>query len=218
MEQHAERLACLVRRQHDDDSSTSFVLPVGPGTWWYRVRGFDYSLPSNAQQMSWSDPVKLVVAKPTFKVVGSHAVDGLAGEGEASTVLKYNAGGVSLTLPAGWTKQTITRRAIRRRPRRRHDGHPREEGRPGRAEPRTVDAGPRRGAMNKGALGLKSQTVKEPGGTAVYLSYQWTDTKGKKHSTRQYSFDGAASYFLVLDTTTASRRPFTQIAAGFRHP
>jgi hypothetical protein len=51
-------------------TGTSLVLPVGAGTWYYRVRGFDYSLPSGSQQMSWSDPAKLVVAKPTFKIVG----------------------------------------------------------------------------------------------------------------------------------------------------
>ena len=51
-------------------TGTSLVLPVGPGTWYYRVRGFDYSLPSGSQQMSWSDPAKLVVARPTYKVVG----------------------------------------------------------------------------------------------------------------------------------------------------
>jgi hypothetical protein len=51
-------------------TGTSMVLPVGPGTWYYRVRGFDYSLPSGSQQMTWSDPAKLVVAKPTFKVIG----------------------------------------------------------------------------------------------------------------------------------------------------
>ena len=49
--------------------STSLVLPVGPGTWFYRVRGFDYSLPTGAQQMSWSAAAKLVVAKPKLKVV-----------------------------------------------------------------------------------------------------------------------------------------------------
>ena len=48
--------------------TTSAVLPVGAGTWYYRVRGYDYSLPTGAQQMSWSDPAKLVVAKPTFKI------------------------------------------------------------------------------------------------------------------------------------------------------
>jgi hypothetical protein len=63
-------------------TGTSAVLPVGsqPGTWWYRVRGFDYSLPTGAQQMSWSDPeqivvksiFKIVTAKPsTFTVVGA---------------------------------------------------------------------------------------------------------------------------------------------------
>ncbi len=49
---------------------TSTVLPLGPGTWYYRVRGFNYTMPTGAQQMSWSDPAKIVVAKPKFKVVG----------------------------------------------------------------------------------------------------------------------------------------------------
>jgi len=49
--------------------STSDVLPLAPGTWWYRVRGIDFNLPSGVQQMSWSDPEKLVVSKPRFKVV-----------------------------------------------------------------------------------------------------------------------------------------------------
>lgn len=48
--------------------STSAVLPLAPGTWWYRVRGFDYNLPTGVQQMSWSEPQKLVVAAPKFKV------------------------------------------------------------------------------------------------------------------------------------------------------
>ena len=48
--------------------TTSYVLPVGPGTWWYRIRGYDLSLPTGVQQMSWSDPVKIVVAKPKFKI------------------------------------------------------------------------------------------------------------------------------------------------------
>ena len=49
---------------------TSTVLPLKPGTWYYRVRGFNYALPSGAQQMSWSDPAKIVVAKPKFRIVG----------------------------------------------------------------------------------------------------------------------------------------------------
>jgi len=48
---------------------TSAVLPLPAGTWWYRVRGFNLNLPTGAQQMSWSDPSKIVVAKPKFRVV-----------------------------------------------------------------------------------------------------------------------------------------------------
>ena len=50
--------------------STAVTLPLTPGTWWYRVRGINYSVPTGAQPMSWSDPAMLRVARPTFKVVG----------------------------------------------------------------------------------------------------------------------------------------------------
>jgi hypothetical protein len=49
--------------------STSASLPLTPGTWHYRVRGIDLSLPTGAQQMAWSTPVALVVAKPKFRIV-----------------------------------------------------------------------------------------------------------------------------------------------------
>jgi hypothetical protein len=51
--------------------STSDVLPLSAGTWYYRVRGIDYNLPTGVQQMSWSNPEKLVVAPPTFKIAPS---------------------------------------------------------------------------------------------------------------------------------------------------
>jgi hypothetical protein len=47
---------------------TSFVLPLKPGTWYYRVRGYNYHLPTGAQEMAWSNPVKIVVAAPSFRV------------------------------------------------------------------------------------------------------------------------------------------------------
>jgi hypothetical protein len=50
--------------------ATAVTLPLRPGTWYYRVRGINYSLPTNAQPMSWSDPVELRIAKPTFRIVG----------------------------------------------------------------------------------------------------------------------------------------------------
>jgi hypothetical protein len=52
-------------------TSTSTVLPLTAGTWYYRVRGFDYNLPTGVQQMSWSPAQRLVVSKPKYAVVPS---------------------------------------------------------------------------------------------------------------------------------------------------
>jgi hypothetical protein len=49
--------------------ATSALLKLGPGVWYYRVRGVNFSLPGTARSMSWSAPVGLKVAKPTFTVV-----------------------------------------------------------------------------------------------------------------------------------------------------
>lgn len=49
--------------------STSATLLLTPGRWYYRVRGISLALPEGGRQMSWSDPVALRVAKPTFRVV-----------------------------------------------------------------------------------------------------------------------------------------------------
>lgn len=54
--------------------STSDVLPLTTGTWYYRVRGIDYNLPTGVQQMSWSNPQKLVVSPPVFKVTQAKPV------------------------------------------------------------------------------------------------------------------------------------------------
>ena len=48
--------------------ATSLVLNLKPGTWYYRVRGFDYNLPTGAQQMAWSNSTKIVVAAPQFRI------------------------------------------------------------------------------------------------------------------------------------------------------
>ena len=49
--------------------ATSALLPLEPGLWYYRVRGVNFSLPGSARAMSWSAPVGVRVAKPTFTVV-----------------------------------------------------------------------------------------------------------------------------------------------------
>jgi hypothetical protein len=49
---------------------TSATLPLSPGTWYYRVRGLDFLMAGSKPQMSWSNPVRVVVTKPRFRVVG----------------------------------------------------------------------------------------------------------------------------------------------------
>jgi hypothetical protein len=48
--------------------ATSAMLPLAPGTWYYRVRGINDSLRGN-QMMSWSAPTSIVITRPSFKVV-----------------------------------------------------------------------------------------------------------------------------------------------------
>ncbi|MFN2468779.1 MAG: hypothetical protein ABR521_11695 [Gaiellaceae bacterium] len=47
----------------------SDAKPLTPGTWFYRVRGLTPYLPGAAKQLTWSDPARLLAAKPTFAVV-----------------------------------------------------------------------------------------------------------------------------------------------------
>ena len=54
---------------HIRTPATSALLPVTGGTWWYRVRGINPSLPGNPK-MTWSRKVRIQIAKPTYRVVG----------------------------------------------------------------------------------------------------------------------------------------------------
>jgi hypothetical protein len=49
--------------------STSLSLPLKPGTWFYRVRGLDSLMVGSRPELSWSNPVRLLVTKPRFRVV-----------------------------------------------------------------------------------------------------------------------------------------------------
>jgi hypothetical protein len=71
--------------------NTSALLPLEPGTWWYRVRGYNFDLPQEAQAMSWSTPQKIEVTRPTFTVVR---------DAPATTrTLTSRSAGVSLKVP-----------------------------------------------------------------------------------------------------------------------
>ena len=50
-------------------AGTAATLPLGPGLWYYRVRGLNTSVPGGKPQMSWSDPAAVQVAKPRFRIV-----------------------------------------------------------------------------------------------------------------------------------------------------
>ena len=57
--------------------TTSAVLPLKPGTWYYRVRGYDYDLPTSlkgptdAPAQAWSQPTKIVITAPRFRVLSA---------------------------------------------------------------------------------------------------------------------------------------------------
>jgi hypothetical protein len=90
-------------------TATAAVLPLTSGTWYYRVRGFDYNLPTGAQQMTWSTTEKLVVSKPTFKVVltKKSAKDAAPKavakpKAKASAYKMVKGTGFSMQVPTGW--------------------------------------------------------------------------------------------------------------------
>jgi hypothetical protein len=49
--------------------STAALLRLPPGTWYYRVRGIDVLMTGTKTGLSWSDPVRLIVTKPRFKIL-----------------------------------------------------------------------------------------------------------------------------------------------------
>jgi len=53
------------------DGGTATMLPLKPGTWWYRIRGINSALPQGHQFMTWSQPLQLTVAQPKFRLVAS---------------------------------------------------------------------------------------------------------------------------------------------------
>jgi hypothetical protein len=50
--------------------STSAVLDLAPGKWFYRVRGLNL-VQIRKPQMIWSTPVKLRVSKPSFRIASN---------------------------------------------------------------------------------------------------------------------------------------------------
>ena len=223
--------------------ATSAILPLSTGTWYYRVRGFDYNLPTGSQMLSWSDTEQIVIVPPSFKVtqvavtkkrqfkvVGGASTKTSARKKTAGAAgASYDLGSFSLTMPPGWKRITVT-------------GVPfaaSTQSSGGYVTKLAVGQNSARGKLTfdqwkqflvqeaqlQGAVGtIQSATVSEPAGTAVYLAFEAKNLQGAKgplSTVVEYNFDaGAVSYRLAYVTLTSLepqyRNAFTQIARSFR--
>jgi hypothetical protein len=192
--------------------STSFVLPITTGTWYYRVRGFDRSQPGS-QGMSWSDPAMITVTVPTFTIVASGKTSTkpaapkkttapVKKAAPASAYKRWSFGALSFELPTSWKKEPPTSALFSA-----YDpgSTPRSgivvvlgAGRNGRtfdewAKTLVADA------QSKGAVGaVKTSIVTLPAGKAVWLSFYRASANGPLN-TSQYVIDGGNySYDVVM--------------------
>jgi hypothetical protein len=205
---------------------TSDVLPLASGTWYYRVRGIDFSLPTGVQQMSWSDPQKIVVSPPSFKLAGSTGntfkVVGTTKKKTAATKY-YSLTSFSLSVPATWTRTSSSQSVF--------------SAKSGSATTLGVAKVLGRGSLSltawanalaasaraSGAVGTVAQRVVSlPGGNAVYLAFAGKNTKGKLTEYIDYFFDaGSVAYGMGFETqpslASTYAPTFAKIAQSFRH-
>jgi hypothetical protein len=201
--------------------STSAVLPVGPGTWYYRVRGFDFSLPAGAQQMSWSDPAQLVVAKPKFKIVAvttpskKGAPKKKTPAGVAVSLKTITSAGFSMGVPSGWVKKTLPDSVATFVYADRTTGtNVVEVTGAGRGSRTTAQWESDLKSELASALGVTpaAALVTLPAGPAVRLSF--TNTVGGKRITQlQYVVDAGETAYTITFTSIPSR--YTVDAATF---
>ncbi|HEY2372013.1 MAG TPA: hypothetical protein VGH82_05660 [Gaiellaceae bacterium] len=210
---------------------TSDVLPLTSGTWYYRVRGVDFSLPTGDQQMSWSDAQKLVVSPPTFKLADSTGTT-FKFVGSGSTAKKtatkyYNMTGFSLSVPTTWTKTSSGQSSFVATTRSKSGYVTRMsvskvQGRGARSLTEWASA-LAASARAAGAVGTVAQRVVSlPGGNAVYLAFAAKNQQGKLVEVVYYFVDaGSAAYgmgFVTLTSLVPSYQAmFTKIAQSFRH-
>jgi hypothetical protein len=88
-----------------ETGSTSYLLPVGPGTWYYRVRGLNNSLPQKPQ-MTWSLPMQIKVTAPTFRLVGGQA--GGEAKDASGLVLQVAPSGFTIGIPESWETMSLS--------------------------------------------------------------------------------------------------------------
>jgi len=177
--------------------------------------------------MSWSDPQKIVVSPPTFKLAGSTGnTFKVVGSGAAATKY-YNLTSFSLTVPTTWTRTgsgqsgfTATLRA-----KSGYVSHMDVEKVRGRGARSLTDWASALASVVRagGAVGTVAQRVVAlPGGNAVYLAFAAKGPKGQLTEYVDYFFDaGSTAYALGFETqpslASAYAQAFTRIAQSLRH-
>jgi hypothetical protein len=212
--------------------ANSVVLPIGPGVWWYRVRGFDYSLPTGAQQMSWSDPAKLVVSAPKFKIVSGGAPAASSKPAKRSAPAKTSSPtsvsgltravgtGFTLSVPSAWKEVTLKDSIatfVYRSPVARNSFYAnvnvlQGSGRAGRAYAQWASD---LAAQFRTSTGIAPSTaiVTLPAGKAVRLTA--SGTAGSARVTMlQYVIDaGATAYLVTYESSSASYPSYAPLFA-----
>jgi hypothetical protein len=203
-----------------DQVASGKHVSLDPGTWYYRVRGLDFSLPGTARAMSWSDPVGFNVARPTFKVVPS---------GKAATAKpsgSYATDSFSIVVPSSWKQETPPSSFYDYLP-----GTPLARYRSGSGKSAvTVSIGSGRGATSFTAWAqqvaaalteqdetlsgpISATTVKLPGGQARQLVFTEKDSSGR-HTMRLWAFASATHSGYVFGSSTEAQ--LLAIAKSFR--
>ena len=111
--------------------------PLAAGEWYYRVRGLNPYLPGAVKEMSWSEPVKLVIAKPSFKIVKPSVTKEELKKAKGSTTLHRKGYALAVPDACAWSS------TARASPQSSSDARAQDRGQPGGPrEPREVEQRP----------------------------------------------------------------------------
>jgi hypothetical protein len=195
---------------------TSAVLPLTPGKWWYRVRGLNLALPAGARAMAWSKALPVVVAKPTFKVVGGASGSTSKTSKTSSTTTRYQKGAFSIAVPKSWNAlPASTWQFLARDPRTYSGMHAvvgviRTQGRGSLSVSswaQGLAAQARRDAVGK----VTTRFVKEPAGRAVLVSFERTQSQRLVHVSQYWFEDGAHAYLVMLTSPPSTYARYTTL-------
>ena len=166
--------------------NTTALLPLEPGTWYYRVRGYNFALPLEGQAMSWSASQKIVVTRPTFTVVRDPAE-----KSGTTRTLSSRSAGLSIKLPSSFRQATRSTASVGGyRPLGRAGSSLRFTAREGSGAALFIQTAPDRGTSSQAAWARKARTnasrlgaskcsqISLPAGAAV----RCTGTKGTQAS------------------------------------